>query len=131
MPVQKYDVRRPHDEGGAFQERYWSPVNTPVLGDDGQVTHIIHTVEDVTELVRVERAGRDALTKEEQRWRGRWRPRTASLSVAVPVAGELAAAEATICVVRRVPVVGRHGLAVRAFGVPDVSQGLVAGHPEE
>lgn len=53
MPVQKYDVRRPASEGGAFEERYWSPVNSPVLGPDGSVRYIIHRVEDVTELVRL------------------------------------------------------------------------------
>jgi signal transduction histidine kinase len=51
MPVQKYDVRRPAAEGGGFEERYWSPLNTPVLGPDGKLLHIIHRVEDVTEFV--------------------------------------------------------------------------------
>src|SRR5262249_37442696 len=37
MPVQKYDIRRPLDEGGAFEERYWSPVNTPVLNEDKSI----------------------------------------------------------------------------------------------
>src|SRR5271167_1815310 len=36
MPVQKYDIRRPDSEGGGFEERYWSPVNAPVLGEDGR-----------------------------------------------------------------------------------------------
>src|SRR5688572_22827970 len=27
MAVQKYDIRRPAEEGGGFEERYWSPVN--------------------------------------------------------------------------------------------------------
>src|ERR1043165_29185 len=31
MAVQKYDVRRPAEEGGGFEERYWSPFNSPVL----------------------------------------------------------------------------------------------------
>ncbi|MER5933566.1 SpoIIE family protein phosphatase [Streptomyces sp. NPDC002054] len=50
MAVQKYDipvVARP----GTFEERWWSPINTPVLGPDGQVTWIIHRVEDVTDFV--------------------------------------------------------------------------------
>jgi signal transduction histidine kinase len=53
MAVQKYDIRRPESEGGGFEERYWSPVNAPVLGSDGAVTYIIHRVEDVTEFVRL------------------------------------------------------------------------------
>ena len=53
MPVQKYDIRRPESEGGGFEERYWSPLNTPVLDDRGEVSYIIHWVEDVTEFIRL------------------------------------------------------------------------------
>ena len=35
MPLQKYDVRRPDQEGGGFEERYWSPFNSPVLNGAG------------------------------------------------------------------------------------------------
>src|SRR6185436_7505798 len=48
MAVQKYDIRRPDSEGGGFEERYWSPLNAPVLGRNGEVAYIIHQVEDVT-----------------------------------------------------------------------------------
>ncbi len=50
MAVQKYDIRKPD---GEFEERYWSPINTPVLGNDGTVRWIIHRVEDVTDLMRL------------------------------------------------------------------------------
>ena len=53
MAVQKYDIRCPESEGGGFEERYWSPVNTPVLASDGTVKNIIHRVQDVTEFVRL------------------------------------------------------------------------------
>jgi len=53
MAVQKYDIRRPAAEGGGFEERFWSPVNAPMLTPDGTLTHIIHRVEDVTEFVRL------------------------------------------------------------------------------
>jgi PAS domain S-box-containing protein len=53
MAVQKYDIRRLESEGGGFEERYWSPVNTPVFGKDGQLTYIIHRVEDVTEFIHL------------------------------------------------------------------------------
>ena len=59
MPVQKYDVRRPGDEGGGFEERYWSPFNSPVLNENLEVAYIIHRVEDVTEFVRMKQAGRE------------------------------------------------------------------------
>jgi PAS domain S-box-containing protein len=52
MAVQKYDIRKPESEGGGFEERYWSPVNAPVLGPDNEVAFIIHRVEDVTDFVR-------------------------------------------------------------------------------
>ncbi|WP_369241730.1 ATP-binding protein [Streptomyces sp. R21] len=57
MALQRYDI--PTDEEGGFAERYWSPVNSPVLDGDGQVSHIIHRVEDVTDFVRLRQAGRD------------------------------------------------------------------------
>jgi PAS domain S-box-containing protein len=57
MAVQKYDIRRPDEEGGGFEERYWSPVNTPILGDDGNLAYIVHRVEDVTEFVRLRNLG--------------------------------------------------------------------------
>jgi len=53
MAVQKYDIRRPESEGGGFEERYWSPVNSPILGADGKVDYIIHRVEDVTDFIRL------------------------------------------------------------------------------
>ena len=56
MAVQKYDVRRPPEEGGGFEERYWSPFNSPVLDDYGELVYIIHRVEDVTEFVRLRQA---------------------------------------------------------------------------
>src|SRR6188768_1898343 len=53
MAVQKYDIPKPTTEGGGFEERYWSPLNTPVLDANGVVKYIIHRVEDVTDFVRL------------------------------------------------------------------------------
>jgi len=63
MAVQHYDIPRPATAGGGFEERWWSPINTPVFGPDGEVSCIIHRVEDVTQLVRLqaERAEYDRL----------------------------------------------------------------------
>ncbi|MEU6282781.1 SpoIIE family protein phosphatase [Streptomyces sp. NPDC047028] len=55
MALQKYDIpvmSRP----GTFEERWWSPVNTPVPGVAGEVAWIIHRVEDVTAFVKAHRA---------------------------------------------------------------------------
>ncbi len=57
MAVQKYDIRRPASAGGGFEERYWSPTNSPVLSADGEIQYIIHQVEDVTELVKLKQEG--------------------------------------------------------------------------
>lgn len=51
MAITKYDIRRPAAEGGGFEVRYWSPLNVPVLADNGEVRYIIHQVEDVTAQV--------------------------------------------------------------------------------
>ncbi len=51
MAVQKHDIRTPG--GGAFEERWWSPVNKPLRGPGGEIEFIIHRVEDVTEFVRL------------------------------------------------------------------------------
>lgn len=64
MGVQKYDIRRPESEGGGFEERYWRPVNSPVLGEDLRVRFIIHRAEDVSELVRLKRRSVEELEKE-------------------------------------------------------------------
>ena len=56
MPVKKSDVRRSESEGGGFEERYWSAVNTPVFSDTGEMISIVHRLDDVTELVRTKAA---------------------------------------------------------------------------
>ena len=66
MAVQRYDIRNPKSEGGEFEERYWSPVNSPVLGSDKEVAYIVHRVEDVTEFMHLKQAEglREKLTEE-------------------------------------------------------------------
>lgn len=57
MAIQKYDIRRPD---GTFEERYWSPINSPVFGVDRRIEYIIHRVEDVTDFVLQKSAGNTA-----------------------------------------------------------------------
>jgi signal transduction histidine kinase len=57
MPVQRYDIRKPESDGGEFEKRFWSPVNSPVFGPGGDVAYVIHRVEDVTEFMHVKQAG--------------------------------------------------------------------------
>ena len=48
MAIQKHDIRR---ADGVFEERYWSPINSPMFGANRRIKYIIHRVEDVTEFV--------------------------------------------------------------------------------
>ncbi|HET9932412.1 MAG TPA: PAS domain S-box protein [Polyangiaceae bacterium] len=59
MTIQKYDIRRPESEGGGFEERYWKPVNSPVFDASGRIQCIVHQVEDVTPMMRLEKHGRE------------------------------------------------------------------------
>ncbi|WP_433191892.1 ATP-binding protein [Nocardia sp. CA-107356] len=54
MPVQRYDIRR---RDGSFEQRFWSPANSPVLDETGRLRYIIHRVEDVTEFMRLQAEG--------------------------------------------------------------------------
>ncbi|MES5820481.1 SpoIIE family protein phosphatase [Streptomyces sp. RG80] len=51
MAMQRYDVQS-MEQPGRWEERYWSPVNAPVLGPDGEVVLLVHRVEEVTEFIR-------------------------------------------------------------------------------
>jgi len=50
MAPMKYDIPVA-DRPGVFEERWWSAINTPVLGPDGQVAWILHRGEDVTSFI--------------------------------------------------------------------------------
>jgi signal transduction histidine kinase/ActR/RegA family two-component response regulator len=78
MSVQKYDIRKPDAEGGGFEERYWSPRNSPVLGSGGQLTYIIHRVEDVTEFIQLKQRG-----AEQDRLADRLRERTEQMEAEI------------------------------------------------
>jgi PAS domain S-box-containing protein len=53
LSTQRYDIRRPLEDGGGYEERYWTSLNSPVLDEQGEVIQIIHRVEDVTGLVKL------------------------------------------------------------------------------
>jgi signal transduction histidine kinase len=63
MAVQKYDIPLP---GGGFEERFWSPLNTPVVDAKGEVLYIIHRVEDVTEFIRLKQQGTEQIKLTEE-----------------------------------------------------------------
>jgi PAS domain S-box-containing protein len=55
MPALKYDVRRPRQLGGGFEQRWWSLVNAPVMSAEGKVELILLRAADATERARSER----------------------------------------------------------------------------
>ena len=50
MPVQHYRIADPATPGAVI-ERYWQPLNTPVLDEHHAVAGIVHTVVDVTDAI--------------------------------------------------------------------------------
>ena len=53
MAVLKYDAGLPEAEGGGSDVRYCSRVNSPVFDTRGELSYIIHEVEDITGYVRL------------------------------------------------------------------------------
>jgi PAS domain S-box-containing protein len=70
MADQRYDIVNP--ETGSFEVKFWTASNKPVLNSEGTVQYIIHTTEDVTERVRLQKENdlsRESLEKSESRFR--------------------------------------------------------------
>ena len=53
MPI-RYDVEDP-GRPGAYEERYWAVINTPLRGPDGSVVMIAHYANEVTHIVNQSR----------------------------------------------------------------------------
>jgi light-regulated signal transduction histidine kinase (bacteriophytochrome) len=71
MAVQQYDVAK-KDESG-FETRYWSILNSPVIGADNSLHYIINKVEDITEFVRLKEkeSKQQKINEELQSYNGR------------------------------------------------------------
>lgn len=54
----RHDVEEP-DRPGVFAERYWSPINAPVLNSVGTIALVVHRIEEITDLVRADRPRSD------------------------------------------------------------------------
>ncbi|HEY4343239.1 MAG TPA: histidine kinase dimerization/phosphoacceptor domain -containing protein [Parvibaculum sp.] len=54
LPVQPYFIRDP-DRHGIVEERHGILINVPAIGPDGEVSYIIHKVQDRTEVIRQQR----------------------------------------------------------------------------
>ena len=51
MSVTHYPIPDRRSDGDEFEERWWSPTNSPVFTTTGEIDYIIHSVEDVTPIV--------------------------------------------------------------------------------
>ena len=63
MAVQKYDIEDPGT--GEFGERFWTPMNIPVLDEAGRTRLVLHRTEEVTDYVREQAARRQDLARGE------------------------------------------------------------------
>ncbi|MBF9224085.1 PAS domain-containing protein [Hymenobacter ruricola] len=52
MPVIRYDLARPAEQGGGFEEIYWQATHYPILDDEGQLQYILQRAQNVTEQHR-------------------------------------------------------------------------------
>ena len=55
--MRRYDSPKPESEGGGFETRYFRSGNSPVLGPDGSLLYIIHTMQEAPEPVTPARQG--------------------------------------------------------------------------
>lgn len=65
MPVQHDEMHRPPGDD-AGEARYWRVTNVPVCAHDGQLLHIVHRLNEVSELVHLQRWGSEQEERAEQ-----------------------------------------------------------------
>ncbi|KAA9327040.1 PAS domain-containing protein [Hymenobacter busanensis] len=49
MPLIRYDLKVPDEQGGGFEEMYWQATHFPILDDAGQLQYILQRTQNVTE----------------------------------------------------------------------------------
>ncbi|MDB5267859.1 MAG: hypothetical protein JWP58_899 [Hymenobacter sp.] len=60
MPLLRYDLERPAEQGGGIEERYWQVTHFPLLDARGQLQYILQMPQDVTAAHRANRAAAEA-----------------------------------------------------------------------
>lgn len=50
MPVLRLDVQ---NAAGIFEEKYWNPINKPILTKENEIQYIFHSIKEVTEFVEL------------------------------------------------------------------------------
>ncbi|MGI4762400.1 MAG: PAS domain-containing protein [Janthinobacterium lividum] len=72
MPLIRYDLARPEEQGGGLEEFYWEATHYPVLNPEGGLAYILQRTQNVTEQLRAARAAAEAqqrLADEQERTR--------------------------------------------------------------
>ncbi|RPD47634.1 PAS domain S-box protein [Hymenobacter sediminis] len=54
MPLIRYDLERPLEQGGGLEERYWEATHYPILDENGALEFILQRTQDVTERYHAE-----------------------------------------------------------------------------
>ena len=52
MPLIRYDLALPEEQGGGFEEMYWQATHYPILNAQGQLQYILQRTQNVTEQHR-------------------------------------------------------------------------------
>ncbi|GAB3849191.1 hypothetical protein GCM10028822_13210 [Hymenobacter terrigena] len=52
MPLIRYDLALPAEQGGGFEEMYWQATHYPILNEQGELEYILQRTENVTEAHR-------------------------------------------------------------------------------
>lgn len=72
MPLIRYDLERPAEQGGGLEEFYWQATHYPIIGAQGQLQYILQRTQNVTEQLRAARAAAETqqrLADEQERTR--------------------------------------------------------------
>ena len=62
----RFDLPYPDEPDAEPRPRYWSPLNIPIFDDDGEITHVVNRVHEITEFILREQH-RPLLEEEEPR----------------------------------------------------------------
>ncbi|MBH8556456.1 PAS domain-containing protein [Hymenobacter negativus] len=52
MPLIRYDLALPAEQGGGFEEMYWQATHYPILNEQGELEYILQRTQNVTEAHR-------------------------------------------------------------------------------
>jgi len=63
MPLIRYDLARPEEQGGGLEEFYWQATHYPIINAQGELQYILQRTQNVTEQLRAARAAAEAQQK--------------------------------------------------------------------